>query len=92
MSIIIKRNMYTLMLTNDFLKLNSVILPNDRVANIKTNTIFKVKMTRKNINDIFLTNKGIEIVKAEVASTHEKIIFFRLSGLNDCWMVGNPAC
>ena len=83
MSIIIKRNMYTLMLTNDFLKLNSVILPNDRVANIKTNTIFKVKMTRKNINDIFLTNKGIEIVKAEVASTHEKIIFFRLLRLND---------
>ena len=83
MSIIIKRNMYTLMLTNDFLKLNSVILPNDRVANIKTNTIFKVKMTRKNISDIFLTNKGIEIEKAEVASTQEKIIFLRLSGLND---------
>ena len=67
----------------DFLKLNSLILPNDRIANIKTNTIFKAKMTRKNINDIFLTNKGIEIEKAEVANTHEKIIFFRLSGLND---------
>ena len=67
----------------DFLILNSVTLPNDRVVNIKTNIIFKAKMKRKNNNDIFLKNNGIEIEKAEVASTQAKMIFFRLSGLND---------
>jgi hypothetical protein len=74
-----KRNMYILILMNDFLILNSVTLPNDRVENIKTNTIFKAKMKRKKNNDIFLKNKGIEIEKAEVAKTQVKIIFFRLS-------------
>ena len=64
---------------NDFLILNSVTLPNDRVENIKTNTIFKAKMKRNKNNDIFLKNKGIEIEKAEVAKTQVKIIFFRLS-------------
>jgi hypothetical protein len=64
---------------NDFLILNSVTLPNDRVENIKTNTIFKAKMKRKNINDISLKNNGIEIEKAEVAITQAKMIFFRLS-------------
>ena len=83
MSITIKRNMYRLMLMNVFLKLNSDILPKDRVANINTNKIFNAIITKKNINDIFLTNKGIDSEKAEVASTQEKIIFFRLSGLND---------
>jgi len=56
-----------------------VALPNERVENIRTNTIFKAKMKRKNNNDIFLKNNGIEIEKAEVASTQVKIIFFRLS-------------
>ena len=74
-----KRNMYILILMNDFLILNSVTLPNDRVENIKTNTIFKAKMKRKNINDISLKNNGIEIEKAEVAITQAKMIFFRLS-------------
>ena len=83
MSITIKRNMYRLMLMNVFLKLNSDILPKDRVANINTNKIFNAIITKKNINDIFLTNKGIDSEKVEVASTQEKIIFFRLSGLND---------
>ena len=78
-----KRNMYILILMNDFLILNSVTLPNDRVENIKTNTIFKAKMKRKNNNDIFLKNNGIEIEKTEVAITQMKMIFFRLSGLND---------
>ena len=64
---------------NDFLILNSVTLPNDRVENIKTNTIFNAKMKRKNNNEIFLKNNGIEIEKAEVASTQAKMIFFRLS-------------
>lgn len=78
-----KRNMYILILMNDFLILNSVALPNDRAENIMTNTIFKTKMKRKNNNDIFLKNNGIEIEKAEVARTQIKIILFRLSGLND---------
>jgi hypothetical protein len=41
------------------------------------------KIMIKNGKDIFLRNKGIVNENAEVASTHEKIIFFKLSGLID---------
>lgn len=55
------RNMYILILMNDLLILNSVVLPNASVENINTNTIFKAKIKRKNNNDIFRKNNGIEI-------------------------------
>ena len=76
----------------DFLKLSPAILPNDNLAKIKTNKIFSPKMSKKNGNVIFLRNSGIEIEKAEVAITHEKIIFLTPLGSKDSLIVGNPAC
>lgn len=68
---------------NDFFILNSLTLPNDRDVKIKTNIIFKANIKRKNNNDIFFKNKGIEIEKAEVAITQVNMIIFKLSVGNE---------
>jgi rRNA pseudouridine-1189 N-methylase Emg1 (Nep1/Mra1 family) len=75
--------MYILMLMNDFFKFRSATLLKDSFVKMVTNNTFNTKINKKNDMDIFLRNNGIAIEKAEVASTHEKIIFFRLSGLMD---------
>ena len=71
------------MLMNDFFKLSSATLPKESVAKIRTNEIFRMKMTKKNPHDMVLRNKGIAIEIAEVAITQEKIIIFKLSGRID---------
>ena len=68
---------------NDFFKFRSATLPKDSFVKTNTNKTFMIKMTIKNGKDIFRRNKGIVIEKAEVANTHEKIIFFKLRELMD---------
>ena len=80
------------MLMNDFFKVRSAALLKDSHVKMVTNNTFNTKMNRKNERDIFLKNNGIAIEKADVASTHAKIIFFRLSVLMVRFMVGKPAC
>lgn len=77
---------------NDFLRLSSVTFPKDNFAKIPTNKRFNTKIVRKNNQDMFRRNKGMPIEKADVAITQLKIIFFKLSGWMDWFIVGKPAC
>jgi len=68
--------MYTLMLMNDFFKFTPANFPNESLAKTITNKIFNRNTIKKKIQDISLRNNGIAIEKAEVATTHENMIFF----------------
>jgi len=68
--------MYTLMLINEFFKFIPATFPNESLAKTITNVMFNKKTIMKKIHDISLRNKGMAIEKAEVATTHEKMIFF----------------
>ena len=68
--------MYTLMLINEFFKLTTVSFPNESLAKTVTKVIFNKNTIMKKSHEISGRNKGMAIEKAEVATTHEKIIFF----------------
>ncbi len=57
------------MLINDFLKLSSATLPNDNLVKIAMNERFNANIIKKNVNEIFVRNKGIIIEENEVAKT-----------------------
>jgi len=57
------------MLINDFLKLSSAILPKDNFVKIAMNERFNANIIKKNVNEIFVRNKGIIIEENEVAKT-----------------------
>ena len=63
---------------NDFLKFNSATFPNESLVKIAINAKFKLKITRKNGNEILTKNSGTMIDENEVAITQAKIIIFKL--------------
>jgi len=65
---------------NDFLKFNSATFPNESLVKIAINAKFKLKITRKNGNEILTKNSGTMIDENEVATTQAKIIIFKLPG------------
>jgi len=64
---------------NDFFKFISATFPNDSLANINTKVIFNKNTIMKKSQDRSLRNNGIAIEKTDVATTHEKMIFFKPS-------------
>ena len=66
---------------NDFLKLNSCTFPNDILTKKATNAMFNTKINRKNDHEIDTKNSGMTMETNDVATIHEKMIFFRFCGL-----------
>ena len=79
------------MLINDFLKFSSAASPKDSLVKMPINRIFMVKISRKNGQDSLTKNSGISMDVNDVATIHEKIIFFKLNGFTAWLIVRKPA-
>ena len=67
---------------NDFLKFNSAASPNESFAKMPINDRFRTKIKIKNGTESSTKNSGMVMETKDVATSHIKMIFRRLLGLN----------